>query len=108
MPGYLLPATASMSCTHGGEVLIVPTQARVLTLGGPATLSMDQLTVVGCAFTPPCTKVQWANLSARVTVNGQPVLLQAAPPPGPGNGLCAGAPPAPPVLKAMPLRVTAM
>jgi hypothetical protein len=77
-----------------------------------------QLPVAGCVFQipfgagtkpQPCVKVQWANISARVTVLGRPLFLQALPP-TPGNGLCVSIDPFPqwpPLLKKLQTRVFA-
>ena len=81
--------------------------------GQPAATAPGLLTVTGCLFTlpgpkpQPCVRVQWANVSTRVMVAGQPALLQAAP--GFGAGTCLSAeqiPQGPPIVTAMQLRVT--
>jgi hypothetical protein len=69
----------------------------------------------GCPFMAgnkpqPCTTIQWANLSTRVLVMGQPLLLQAPPGPGQGGGGCLSGtiPNGPPIVKAMQARVAAI
>jgi uncharacterized Zn-binding protein involved in type VI secretion len=97
----------TMTCPHGGMANFPPSgPPRVLVTGLPVATVANQIVVAGCAAPPtPDVKIQWVNLSARVKVNGQPVLLQA-PPSGPGNAVCVGAvPPAPPVVMAMQVRV---
>ena len=108
MPGFVVSSAAVMTCPHGGKVSFVPASSpRVTVSGTPAVSALDQIVVTGCSFTPPCVKVQWINVSARVVVNGQPILLQAppTPPPAPGNGTCAPTP-APPLVMAMQVRAT--
>ena len=102
MPGFLVDVSTIMTCPHGGKVTVLPAGPPTALLNGNAVVtSADQMTVMGCGSTPPCGKVQWANVG-QVSINGKAVLLQAPPiPPGPGNGTCLGsAPPPPPVLVA--------
>ncbi|HEV2777789.1 MAG TPA: hypothetical protein VGX25_00155 [Actinophytocola sp.] len=108
MPGLIVHSGMTMTCPHGGFASILPSgPPRVLVDGMPVATTANQIPVAGCAAQPtPDTKVQWVNVSARIVVDAQPVLLQA-PPSGPGNAVCVGAaPPAPPVVAAMQVRVT--
>jgi hypothetical protein len=116
MPGYVVHSAAGISCLHQGVVPLTPVP-RVLVDNVPVTTvspGARMTPVVGCIFTvgtkpQPCVVVEWANVSKRVTVMGQPLYLQA--PPGPGNGLCKSAEQAPqgvPTLKKLQLRVSAM
>ena len=112
MPGFVLPSTVSMACPHGGQIVIPPPPPKVLANGGSAMTPKDllQWSIVGCTSPAQCVKVAWVNLSARVKLYGQPILVQApAPPPPltPGNGTCSGAPPGPPLVNAMLGRVFA-
>ena len=111
MPGFFLHVGAVMTCTHFAPVTIPPTQPRVVVSGQPVATASALLTVTGCPFqipTPagpvpqPCVTVQWANLSARVLIAGQPALLQATP--GTGAGVCFSAT----LLPAGPPNVTVM
>ena len=118
MPGLILSVGAVMQCTHAATATIAPGQTRVLVSGQPAATVSNLITVAGCPFQipigtgtkpQPCVKVQWAMMSARVTVMGQPLLLQAAP--GPGAGVCQSVeqiPQGPPVVSVLQTRVTAM
>ncbi len=113
MPGFVLPSTVSMTCPHGGQIIVPPIPPKVVANGGSMIplSNLAQWSVVGCSVVPPCVKVAWVNVSARVKIFGQPVLVQApAPPPPltPGNGSCSGAPPGPPLINAMLNRVIAM
>jgi hypothetical protein len=120
MPGLILHVGATMQCTHAAPATIPPTQTRVLVSGQPAATVPAQIAVAGCPFMipvppPPATKpqpcvlIKWLNVSTRVTVMGQPLLLQASP--GPGAGICQSVeqiPQGPPVVSALQLRVTAL
>jgi uncharacterized Zn-binding protein involved in type VI secretion len=107
MPGLLLHVGATAICPHGGQVTIIPSSPRVLVSGQPVATFSDTTLVAGCAFTvgpkpQPCIKVQWLVPAARVTVGGQPALLQTSP------GLCQSAeqiPQGPPTVIAGQMRV---
>jgi hypothetical protein len=95
MPGFFLHAGAVITCTHRAPVTVAPTQARVTVSTQFVATASSVLLVSGCPFqipTPvgpkpqPCVRVQWANVSVRVLVAGQPALLQANP--GTGAGVC--------------------
>jgi hypothetical protein len=112
MPGFVLSVGAAVTCSHGGQVKVRPAQIRALAGGTPILTLADQLTVAGCpgvSGSPPCTLVQWTNVSGRVSASGQPVLVQSLPPTGPvpGGGTVAGPPPPVPLVMAMQLRVVA-
>jgi len=118
MPGLLLHQNAVMTCPHQAPVTIVPAQTRVVASTQLVAVSAAQLTVAGCLFqvpapTPsgtkpqPCVKVLWANVSARVKIMGQPVLLQPTPT-GSGAGACQSIeqiPQGPPIVNQMQTRV---
>jgi hypothetical protein len=114
MPGFLFHVGAGVQCTHGGVVTTTPTQPRVVVNGLSVATTANLLTVAGCVFTvpgpkpQPCVRVQWANVSTRVLVNGVPPLLQTGT--GPGGGICQSAeqiPQGPPIVSAVQSRVTA-
>ncbi|MDT8854063.1 hypothetical protein RNZ50_03250 [Paracoccaceae bacterium Fryx2] len=86
MPGPIFHVGATAICPHGGQVTTISSNARVLVSGMPAATIADTSMVAGCAFqlpagpTPsPCLRVQWLVPAVRVTVMGQPVLLQTSP-----------------------------
>jgi len=102
MPGFLLHVGATAICPHGGQVTIIPSSPRVLVSGQAVATLADTTLVAGCAFTVPCVKVQWIAGAVRVTVGGQPALLQTSP------GLCQSAeqiPQGPPTVIAGQIRV---
>ena len=110
MPGPIYQVGAVATCPHGGQVTVVPSNARVLVGGAPAVLVSDLGVVAGCAFTvppgkpQPCATVQFLVPATRVTVMGQPVVLQTS------TGLCQsadGIPAGPPIIASTQVRVMA-
>jgi hypothetical protein len=105
--GNLLPASATVTCPHGGRATVLPSQSRVLVAGSPAATQADLYTVTGCTLTvggkpQPCTTIRWTGPSARIRINGSPALLQAA------RGLCHSAeqaPQGPPAVTVVQQRV---
>ena len=94
MGAPILQFGCTMQCPHGGQVLAVPSQQKVLLGGQPALLSSDTFTILGCPFVigvvpSPCLTVTWTGPATKVQINGQqPLLLTSI-------GLCnsaAGAP----------------
>jgi hypothetical protein len=84
MPGTLFHVGAAATCSHGGQVATISSNTRVLVSGQPVATMGDLFTVTGCTFTvppgkpQPCVKIQWTTPAARVTVMGQPVILQTS------------------------------
>lgn len=118
MPGFVLHSNFGMQCTHQIPCMTSPIQQRVLVNGQPVAIATNIIQVSpGCPFQvpvvagtkpQPCVTVKWANLSTRVLVGGQPVLLQ--PPTGSGAGVCQSAeqiPQGPPLVTAVQTRVIA-
>jgi uncharacterized Zn-binding protein involved in type VI secretion len=110
MGSFIFQVGASAICPHGGQVSVVPTNARVLVGGQPVAVMADQFLVAGCAFTvppgkpQPCMKVQWLVPAVRVHVNGQPAILQSS------SGLCQSAeqiPQGPPTVLITQIRASA-
>ena len=90
MPGPIFHVGATAICPHGGQVQTISSNARVLVGGMPAATFADTYLVAGCVFTvgpkpQPCVRVQWLVPAVRVTVMGQPVILQTS------TGLCLSA-----------------
>jgi hypothetical protein len=119
MPGFVVDSASMISCFHQAPATLAPVP-RVLVSGSPvATVppAGPKIPVTGCPFQvpvgagtkpQPCVIVEWANVSTRVTVMGQPLYLQASP--GPGNGICRSAEQFPqgiPTLKKLQSRVVA-
>ncbi|MGW8765208.1 hypothetical protein ACWGN5_22170 [Streptomyces sp. NPDC055815] len=113
MPGHLVTTATTITCGHAGKVQDTPAQTRVLVQGAPLATVLDQLLVTGCpgvSGSPPCTKVVWSGVAARLLASGQGVLVQTLPPAGPvpGDGQCVGPPPTLPLVYAVQLRATAV
>jgi hypothetical protein len=91
MPGPILHVGAVIRCPHAGRALPVTANTRVLVSGMPALVVSDAFPVTGCSLhlasssgtkPQPCTMIQWTVPSARVRVNGQPVLCTTS------TGIC--------------------
>ncbi|MGW2253952.1 hypothetical protein ACWCXH_27720 [Kitasatospora sp. NPDC001660] len=115
MPGLMLHSGALIMCAHppGVANIPVPSQERVLVALQPVATVADTLLVAGCALSAsggsPCTALTWLQVSTRVLVDGQPVLLQPGPPPSTGAAIAIGSPPPnPPLVQAMQIRVWGM
>jgi hypothetical protein len=119
MPGLMLHVGAQLSCTHQATATIAPGQVRVLVNAQPVATISNQIAIAGCPFQipvgagtkpQPCVKVVWANVSSRVLVMGQAVLLQAPPGAGPGGGVCQSVeqiPAGPPTVRTIQPKVIA-
>lgn len=109
MPGTALHTGTTATCPHGGTLNIVAVGTRVLLGGMPAAVVTDQGLVAGCAFVvgtkpQPCVTTRWLVAATRVTVMGQPMLIN------PCTALCFSAdqiPGGPPVIAASQTRVIA-
>ena len=123
MPGYILHVNMGLQCTHKTTALLTPAQMRVTVSGQFAATTMNVIQVVpGCPFQvpippppstkpQPCATIKWANVSTRVKIMGQPLLLQAPPGPGTGAGVCQSAEQIPqgfPTVSVIQMRVTAL
>jgi hypothetical protein len=112
MPGFLMHMGAVVQCPHGAPSQVLATGARV-TLGGlPTALISDKIIATGCPFTvppgkpQPCLLCTWLMPSTRVTINGQPAMVVAAPGPGPGIFQSVDQIPAgPPIVGSVQTRV---
>jgi hypothetical protein len=109
MPGLVFHVGASATCPHGGQVSTISANQRVTMNGQAAALASDTFTVAGCGFSTqkgpqPCVAVRWTSPATRVTVNGQPLILQSS------AGICQSAdqiPAGPPTVTAIQARVSA-
>jgi hypothetical protein len=110
MPGPILHAGAVALCPHGGSLNFAAPVPRVLVSGQPVAVISDPGPIAGCAFTvpgpkpQPCVTTRWMVGATRVTVLGQPVLIN------PSVGLCLSAeqiPGGPPQVVMSQLRVIA-
>jgi hypothetical protein len=110
MPGPIAQVGAVAICPHGGQITAVTSNTRVLVGGLPAVTMADTFLVAGCVFTvpgpkpQPCLTARWLAVATRVTVMGQPVVIQG------GSGLCFSpeqAPQGPPTIVSTQPRVVA-
>ena len=108
-------ASADIACCHQGKVTVIPQQAQVIIGGAPALRAGDiAASPCICPVPPspgskPCTTATLiptpaVSVSARVFVQGQPVVL--------GNptvtGLTDGVPPCPMLMVRFPGQITVM
>lgn len=87
MPGFLLTQTAAVSCAHQGRATPTTPNPRVRLGGTASILQVTPYTIAGCPFVPPnpgpCVTGMWTSGTTRVTSNGMPLAIMAAP------GTCA-------------------
>jgi hypothetical protein len=109
MPGPVVQMGAVTICPHGGQITAITSNGRVLVGGTPAVTQADTFLVAGCVFAvgpkpQPCLTARWLLVATRVTVMGQPVVIQG------GTGLCYSAeqaPQGPPMVVSTQPRVVA-
>lgn len=81
MPGFLVHLGATVLCSHGGQAQPTVPNPRVLVSGQPTVTIASPYLVAGCALPPPpaangpCVTAQFVTSAARITSNGQPLLL---------------------------------
>ena len=93
MSDPMLTVNATITCPHGGQGTITPSQSAVVA-GNTVCTQADHVTIAGCPFTigpnpSPCVSVQWQSASTSSTAGGVALLT------GGSQGLClnpAGAP----------------
>ncbi len=89
MPGFLVEQGATVMCAHGGQAIPTVPNPSVTVSGTPTALITDPWQVAGCpgvpSSVPPCATAQWVTGTARVTSNGQPLVIDA------GEAICAPA-----------------
>jgi hypothetical protein len=86
--GQVLTAAATITCSHGGTVLVVPSQHALTVDGQPVLVDGDLTgaTVVGCTNLPPpqgrvpcsTTTSMTAGAATKLTAGGKAVLLDSA------------------------------
>lgn len=69
-----------MQCVHGGQAVAAVPNPRVTLSGAPTSVISGQWTIALCpgvppSGIPPCVTAQWTTGAARVTSNGQPVVI---------------------------------
>ena len=84
MPGFLLNATSTVICAHGGQAQPTVPSPRVRVMGVPVTTQGPPYVIAGCANPPPpvnvgpCILGNWVTAALRVKASGMPVLLQSS------------------------------
>lgn len=84
MPGFLLNATSTVICAHGGQAQPTVPSPRVRVMGVPVTTQGPPYAIAGCANPPPpvnvgpCILGNWVTAALRVKASGMPVLLQSS------------------------------
>ena len=69
---------------HGGQAILITSNARLAVNGAFALLETDVPVVVGCPFTlpngkySPCVKIEWTGGASQLKVNGTKVLINAS------------------------------
>ena len=74
MSDPLLTVNATITCPHGGQGMITPSQSAVVA-GDTVCTEADQVTITGCPFTvgpnpSPCMSVQWQSASTATKAGG--------------------------------------
>jgi hypothetical protein len=93
----IVTSNASITCVHGGQVVLVPTQSQVMIQGGAVMCEPDLVgaAIVGCAQPPspstaPCTAVLSTlpgSSDPTVLVGGRPAYVSTL------SGMTNGVPP---------------
>lgn len=83
MPGNTLTTASTVMCPHGGQAILITSNARVTAGGSPVLLESDTHVVVGCPFTigpkyQPCVQIAWSGGAARTSVGGTAPLVQSS------------------------------
>ena len=89
MPAPILNISATVLCSHGGRVILLP-NSRLLVGGAPAALYAPVLPIAGCTVLTNDVSVPVIapSITTRVTSNGMPLLLQTFM----GMGIASGSP----------------
>jgi hypothetical protein len=95
----LVNVNAVITCAHGGQVTLIPKQAKVMAGGSPVVCETDLIgaPIIGCAQPPspstkPCTMVVSTlpgGSSLKALASGKPIHVQTL------SGMTDGVPPAP-------------
>lgn len=92
----VLTAAGTVTCIHGGQVVLTPKQSKLIVMGAPAMCEAHVIgcPIVGCAQPPspgtkPCTLVVMAanTTPTKLMVQGLPVANQSL------TGMTDGVPP---------------
>lgn len=83
MPGQVLTMSSTITCTHGGQAILLPANFKVFVDGSPALLESGLYLVLGCPFSvgpkySPCIRIEWTAGASKVTVNDSKVLMTSS------------------------------
>ena len=87
MPGFILTATSTVLCMHGGQAILTTANTRLMIDNAPALLESDVHPVAGCPFQipvgvgtkpSPCIRIEWSGGAGQLKVNGAGVLVQSS------------------------------
>ncbi len=83
MPGQVLTTASTITCTHGGQTILLPANFKVTVDGGFALLESGLYLVIGCPFTvgpkySPCIRIEWTAGAAKVKINETKVLVRSS------------------------------
>ena len=83
MAGRFLTTQSTILCPHGGNLVLVTTQAKADAGRSQILLETDVHQVAGCTFNvsgapSPCLTVRWSAGATRVTANGTATLLESS------------------------------
>jgi hypothetical protein len=74
---------STMTCPHGGTIILTTSNAKMKVQGAFALLVTDVHIVAGCPFAvgpkyQPCVTVRWSAGATETNVDGTPVLIQTS------------------------------
>ncbi|HEY3040675.1 MAG TPA: hypothetical protein VGJ66_18195 [Pyrinomonadaceae bacterium] len=83
MPGPILTTSSTITCTHGGQAILLPANFRVSVDGGFALLESGIYLVIGCPFTvgtkySPCIRIEWTAGASKLKINDSKVLVRSS------------------------------
>jgi len=83
MPGQVLTTSSTITCTHGGQAILLTANVKVSVDGTPALLESDIHPIVGCPFTigpkySPCIRIEWTAGAANLKINETKVLVRSS------------------------------
>jgi hypothetical protein len=87
MPGFVVTASSTVLCPHGGQALLTTANTEVAVDNTPALLESDVSAVAGCPFQipvgvgtkpSPCIRIQWQAGAMQLQVNGVGVLVESS------------------------------
>lgn len=87
MPGFILTATSTVMCMHGGQAVLTTSNTKLIIDGAPALLESDVHPVAGCPFQipigagtkpSPCVRIEWILGANQMKVDGVGVLVTSS------------------------------